>query len=176
MIQDFLVPISSHKEKINNYINWLFKKKQEFVILKQYVNHTEKTTKMFIAIPVRERTFEVKKKNLFDSTIFKLSTFPFSPTDVKEHKTLYSGDLFEFTEIYHLLSNIVIKKRHKFDGGDITIFRDYTITKEEQLNRYNLVDIGRTPFHSVNSIYRLLHTKYVTVVEVKFKNIKAYES
>ncbi len=175
MIQDFLVPISSHKEKINNYINWLFQKKQEFVILKQYVNKAENSTKMFIAIPVRERAFEVPKKDLFDKKIFNLPTFPFSPSDVKEHKTLYSGDLFEFTDIFFLLSTIVIKK-HLRDGGNVTIYRDYTITKEEQLNRYNLVDIGRTPLHSMNSIYRLLHTKYVTIVEVKFKNVKSYES
>jgi len=176
MIQDLLVPISSHKEKINNYINWLFKKQQPFVILKQYNNRAENNTKMFIAIPVRERIFEVKKKNLFDKKIFNLPTFPFTPADVKEHKTLYSGDIFEFDEIYHLLSTILIKRRKRFEGGDITIFRDYTVTKEEQLNRYNLVDIGRTPLHSINSIYRLLHTRYVTIVEVKFNNIKSYES
>jgi len=175
MIQDTLVPITNHAFKINEYINWLFKRKQEFVILKQYVNKQENITKMFIAIPTRCRVFENSKINLLDSTIFNIPTFPFSAENIKEFKTLYSGDMFNFSDIVHLLSTIKVKRNVRL-GETITLFRDYTCSKEEQLHKYNLVDIGRAPIHSINSIYRLLHTKYVTIVEVKFNNINAHEA
>lgn len=175
MIQDTIVPITNHAGKINDYINWLFKKKQDFVILKQYVNKQENITKMFIAIPVRERKFETAKMDLFNPAIFNIPTFPFSSDNVKEHKTLYSGNLFNFDDIVHLLGIVQINRRPSL-GGTIKLYKDYTLTKEEQILKYSLVETGKELTQSINSIFRLLHTKYVTIVEVKFKNINAHEA
>lgn len=175
MIQDLIVTIHSHVEKNNDYIKWLFKKQQDFVVLKQYINKAENITKMFIAIPVRTRKFESPKVNLFDPNIFNIPTFPFKKENIKEYKTLYSGDIFEFRDIVHLLGTIQVNSKvHR--RNKITLFKDYTSTREEQIDKYSLLDIGSNPLYSVNSIYRLLHTKYVTVVEVKFNNINSYES
>jgi len=175
MIQDIITPITGHIEKINNYVGWLFKKKQDFVILKQYVNKHENITKMFIVVPTRERVFTNNKVDVFNPTILNSPTFPFSDKDIKEYKTLYSGNLFDFWDIVFLLGTFKVPSKVK-KWEDDTIFRDYTCTKEEQLHRYNLVDIGRVPIHSINSIFRLLHTKYITIVEIKFNNKKSYES
>lgn len=175
MIQDLIVTINNHVEKNNSYINWLFQKQQDFVILKQYVNKAENITKMFIAIPVRVRKFEHSKLNLFNPNIFNIPTFPFKEENIKEHKTMYSGNIFEFRDIVHLLGTVrVNSKIHRCE--QITLYKDYTATREEQINKYSLLDIGSNPLYSVNSIYRLLHTKYVTIVEIKFNNINSYES
>lgn len=175
MIQDTIVPITNQVEKINDYVKWLFKRKEDFVVLKQYVNKSENITKMFIAIPVRERNFKEPKLDLFNPNIFNIPTFPFEAKNIKEYKTLYSGDIFNFQDIVHLLATIKLTKKD-LHRNNIVLYKDYTLSKEEQINKFCYVEMGKEPYHSVNSIFRLLHTKYVTIVEVKFNNINSYEA
>jgi hypothetical protein len=51
----------------------------------------------------------------------------------------------------------------------LTIFRDYTRTRQEQVDSLTLVQSFTDPLQSVESIFRLLHCKYVTIVDVTFK-------
>jgi hypothetical protein len=170
-------------EKVNAYVAWLFKKKQPFVVLKRYVNPIDNTVKMFIALPVREREFEVtiedfngKKlkvyKNLFNPKELNTNDFEFRDTDIKEYKTIYSGNIFEYYSITKILSRFIFLFRcnNIFNSKEkIIIFRDYTRTKKEQVDSLTLVQSFTDPAQSVESIFRLLQCKYVTIVDVTFK-------
>ena len=175
---------SSHVDRINAYVNWLFKDKAPFVVLKRFNNTNEGVTKMYIALPVRERKFvssivKTEKSNklvypaIHDVNIFNDLSFDFKASDIIASTTLYSGNIFEYYNITSLLARFkfitrtpnVYNQKEKID-----IFRDYTRTKKQQEDSLTLIQSFTDPAQSVNSIYRLLHTKYVTIIDVTFKN------
>ena len=178
-----LTPLS-HKDKVNEYIKWLFKRKEPLVVLKRFTSVTEGTTKMYIVLPVRERVFEstevrttrgkeTRYSDIFKPTDINIPGFDFKSNDILEFKTVYSGDIYEFYNITNLLSKFIFITRTKGSYNireKLTIFRDYTRTKEQQIDSLTLIESFTDPAQSVNSINRLLHSKYVTIVNVIFKN------
>lgn len=170
----------SQLNTINNYVNWLFKKKEDFVVLKRFENKALGVTKMFIALPVRERVFEKPKMDLFTPDSLNTPAFPYRLSEIKTVKTLYSGNIFEFTDIELLLTSFGFTKRipsvnhaHYSNTEYYKIFKDYTRTKQEQEDAFTLITSFLNPEQSVDSIYRLLHTKYVTIIDITFDNTKA---
>lgn len=175
---------TTHVDKINEYVKWLFKRTEPFVVLKRFNDPAKGITKMYIALPVRERKFEVNRvrvvggyrniyPNIHDSKVFNTPGFDFTSADILESKTIYSGNIFEFYNITDLLSkfkfitrtpNILNQKEN------ITIFRDYTRTRQQQEDSLTLIESFTDPEQSVNSVFRLLSTKYVTIIDITFKN------
>lgn len=174
---------SSHLNKINSYVNWLFKDKKPFVVLKQYNNKVQGTVKMFIALPVSKREFEVKTlqtskglktvyEDLFNPQILDNTRFEFKQSQIINYNTIYSGDIFKFYGISSYLSRFIFHKKSSpltFHTERIPIFKDYTKTLQEQKDILPLITCFTEPDQSVNSIYRLLHTKYVTIIDIEFK-------
>lgn len=180
-MSDILFACTDHKSSINKYVDWLFKDKQPFVVLKQFHNEITGVTKMFIALPVRERVFEDSKAELFNPKDLNTSDFKFKDTDIIEYKTLYSGDIFKFYDIPLLLSKFNFTKTSISTNGSkyssiekFSLFRNYTRTKKEQEEDFTLIQSFINPRDSVDSIYRLIQTKYVTVISVTFNNPKRF--
>ena len=176
-MNNITISVDGQREKINGYINWLFKRKDPFVVLKQFNNRATGVTKMFIALPVRERVFEDSKVNLFNEESLNVPYFPYTKEDIISYTTLYSGNIYDFFDIPLILSKIKFitttpneNNPHYSRKEEIILFKDYTRSKEEQIKDYTLVPTCLTPNRSVDSVYRLLQTKYVTIVAIHFNN------
>jgi len=163
---------NSHKTIRNRYIKWFFKKQQDYVILRQFKNK-EKEIKMFIALPVREREFVSNKIDLFDINKLNNIDFPLDIKNIKTYDTIYSGHMDNFNDFPRYLSNFRFTRKQPSVSRwgteeKITLFKDYTTTKIQQEHNFTLVSSFTDPYISILSIFRLLQTKYITIVGVTF--------
>lgn len=180
-MSELLVYPTNHVERINNHVNWLFRTKKAFVILRQFKGTDVKlgnTVKMFMVIPTSQRTYTSDKKDIFDPNVLFKDDIDFIPKDILLYKTLYTGNIEEFKDIKLLLNSFNYEKPvHNIGTGyfyqrteTTTAFRDYTKTKAEQLVTLTQGNMCFNPHQSIDSVYRLLHTKFVTVVDITFNN------
>lgn len=164
---------TNHLKKINDYVQWLFKEKKDYVVIRKFNNMATNVTKLYLVSPVRERLFVTDA-----DVLFNINTLKDVPIEsIIETNTLYSGDIFKFTKLHTLLSKFTVSKTQIGDSSQryqtktkYKVFRNYTKTVEEQKNMFAFIQTGITPEESINSIYRLLHSKYVTVVEISYKS------
>lgn len=167
------IDTTSHKYLRNNYIDWFFKKKQNYVILRQFKNK-ENITKMYIALPVRERKFVDDKMDLFDVTKLVDIDFPINIKNIDNYETIYSGHMDSFDDFPKYLNTFRFTRKtpsiNRWGYNEVlTLYKDYTKTKVEQEHSFTLVPSFLEPELSIVSIFRLLQSKYITVVAVTFK-------
>lgn len=179
MTNELMLSPKDHKKSINLYIDWLFKDKRKYVILKSYYNSITDTTKLFVALPVREREFVSDTQAIFTSNDLINTDFPFNIKDLLNHKTIYSGNMFEFWNFPKYLSYFKLNKsvpnpnQSKYSTlVKYVLFKDYTTTRQKQEENFSLVKTFTKPYDSIQSIYRLLQTKYITVIDIEFKGKK----
>lgn len=179
MTNEIMLSPKDHKISINLYIDWLFKDKRDYVILKSFYNHTKDTTKLFVVLPVRVRKFESNIQDIFTTTDLIKTDFPFNIDNILEYKTIYSGNMFEFWNFPRYLSHFKLNKSVPNPNQSrystlvkYILFKDYTTTRQKQEENFSLVKTFTNPADSVQSIYRLLQTKYITVIDIEFKGQK----
>lgn len=168
-----VIDTTSHKAIRNTYINWFFKRKEDYVILRQFKN--EKETKIYITLPIKERNIVSSTLDLFDKSKLNNNDFPFDISNIVKYETIYTGHIEQFFNFPRYLS--VFRFTRKLPGiskwaeeQKILLYKDYTKSKLEQEHDFTLVSSFTNPTMSINSIFRLLQTKYVTLVAVTFTN------
>lgn len=185
-MNNYKIPNSAPQEVLENdtkvftqqttkehYLNWFFKKKQPYVILRQFKNR-ESNIKMYIALPVRERKFVEDKLDLFDVTKLDDINFPVNIKNIEKYETIYSGNMDYFTDFPKYLNTFKFTKRNPSlnrwsTHEEVILYKDYTKTTVEQKHSFTLVPSFIEPELSIVSIFRLLQTKYITIVGVTFK-------
>ncbi len=171
------IDTTSHAYRRNKYIEWFFKKKQNYVILRQFKDSMG-NVKLYIVLPVREREFVETKMDLFNVNILKDSDFPFDIKNIESYETIYSGNMDNFQAFPKYLNTIKFVKKNPsstYRWGKqetVLLFKDYTKTKIEQQHSFTLVAAFIEPALSITSIFRLIQTKYITLVAVTVKEPK----
>ena len=155
------------------YLNWFFKKKQQYVVLRQFKD-PRGATKMYIILPVKEREFVSASVDLFDKTKLDDGNLAFNSKNIKDYETIYSGHMDNFTDFPRYLNTFKFTKRNPStkrwaQEEVVKLYKDYTKTKVEQEHSFSLVASFIEPELSIVSIFRLLQTKYITVVAVTFQ-------
>ena len=175
MVDTLLITHTNHKKSIDSYLNWVFKDKKDYVILRSFYNASNNTTKLFIVLPVREREFVGRKQDLFVPINLDTTDFPFKSNKLIAYETLYTGYIYDFLDFSRYLSSFKLNKTipNQYNTRYSTIetyrlFKDYTVTKAKQCENFSAVQAFINPADSVDSIYRLLQRKYVTVVSVEY--------
>lgn len=176
MIDTLLITNTSSQNSINDYLNWVFKDKRKYVILKSYYNSITNITKLFVVLPVKERQFVSAKVGLFKASVLDDIAFPFKEKDMIKFETVYSGNINDFYDIPRYLNKFTIKKNEPNPNNlrysnvkSYQLFKDYTVDREEQCANFSLIQSFINPADSVDSIYRLIQRKYVTVIDIEFK-------
>lgn len=179
MTNELILNSKDHKKSINLYIDWLFKDKKDYVILKSFYNSATDTTKLYVALPVRVREFVSDIQDIFEPTNLINTDFPFNTEYLINFKTIYSGDMFKFWNFPRYLSHFKLTKSVPNPNQSrysiltkFILFKDYTTTRQKQEENFSLVKAFTNPADSVQSIYRLLQTKYITVIDIEFKGKK----
>lgn len=175
-MSDMLITIVDHQSHINKYIDWVFKDKRDFVILKSYNNKAQGLINMYVALPVKERTFVSDKDDLFNENCLEKINFPYNADSLVKKETIYTGNMFDFYDFPKYLAKTTFSKKlphvtssYYYNEQTVSIFRDYTTTAAKQQENYALVKAFHTPYETVDSIYRLLHRKHATIVSLTFK-------
>ena len=176
-----LVVLSATNLKRPNISIFEQKKRQktdkDILAIKNYklYNAIKNTTKLFIVLPVREREFVGRKQDLFVPINLDTTDFPFKSNKLIAYETLYTGYIYDFLDFPRYLSSFKLNKTipNQYNTRYSTIetyrlFKDYTVTKAKQCENFSAVQAFINPADSVDSIYRLLQRKYVTVVSVEY--------
>jgi hypothetical protein len=175
MNDTLLITHTEHQKSISSYLNWVFKDKRKYVILRSYYNNLNNTTKLFVVLPVSEREFASDTMDTFKPSHLDNTDFPFAKENMIRFKTIYSGKLYDFYDIPRYLNSFKIKKS-ELNPNNIrysniktySLFKDYTVDKATQCNNFALIQSFINPADSVDSIYRLIQRKYVTVIDIEF--------
>jgi hypothetical protein len=175
MTDTLLITHTNHKKSIDSYLNWLFKEKKDFVILRSFYNSAINTTKVFVVLPVKEREFESDTQKLFTAECLDVINFPFKSKNLVDVKTIYSGNINEFSDFPRYLSSFKLNRTVPNENNarystieTYQLFKDYTVSKQKQCDNFSLVKSFINPGDSVTSIYRLIQRKFVTVVALEF--------
>lgn len=175
MTDTLLITHTNHQKSINSYIQWVFKDRRKYVILRSYYNNITNTTKLFVVLPVNERQFVSDTVHLFTPTSLVDIDFPFKMEDMINVKTVYSGNINDFYNFPRYLNSFKIIKtepnplntRYSITKTYL-LFKNYTVSKKVQCENFSLVQSFTDPADSVNSIYRLIQRQYVTVLDLEF--------
>lgn len=175
MTDTLLITDTNSQNSINNYLKWVFKDKRKYVILRSYYNSLNNTTKLFVVLPVKERQFESAKVGLFKPNVLNDIDFPFKEEDMIKFETLYSGNINDFYDIPRYLNSFKINRTEPNPNNlrysnvkSYLLFKDYTVDKKQQCENFSLIQSFTNPADSVNSIYRLIQRKFVTVISIEF--------
>jgi hypothetical protein len=175
-MSDMLITIVDHQSYINKYIDWVFKDKRDFVILKSYNNKVQGLINLYVALPIKERTFVSSNDEVFDVNTLDKINFPYSKDLLIKQETIYTGNMFDFYNFPIYLAKTIFSKKvpninnsYYYKEEKVSIFRDYTTTLTKQQENYAFVKGFHSPDESIDSIYRLLQRKYITIVSLTFK-------
>jgi len=181
MTDTLLITDTNSQNSINNYLNWVFKDKRKYVILRSYYNTLNNTTKLFVVLPVKERVFESDTVDLFDPSYLDSTDFPFKKEDIIKFETVYSGNINDFYDIPRYLNSFKIIRAEPNPNNfrysyykTYLLFKDYTVDKKEQCANFSLIQSFINPADSVDSIYRLIQRKYVTIIGIEFNGCMLY--